>query len=250
MRKLFKGYYPGEKANLDSLISNSKIVFDSDALLSFFRLREENAIRILDYFIQTSAVKSRLWLPFDIALRYHVNMNEIILNEIQHINSTLSSIRNLSKAINDNLHYPYVKQETSQSLYQVLETAKADMTENQTNLQNAIRKSSIKDKINTLYLDKVGPEYDEGELNTIYDEGENRSNKDCPLQANIHCKDLREKYHDLIVWKQIINYASTNSTDVMFVLGTLRHEWFYIVNDMAISPRQELVNEFTSASKI
>ena len=49
----------------------------------------------------------------------------------------------------------------------------------------------------------------------------------------------------MVIWEQIKEYANKKNKDIILVTGKIQDDWFYIVNDKVISPRQELINEFT-----
>lgn len=49
----------------------------------------------------------------------------------------------------------------------------------------------------------------------------------------------------MIIWEQIKEHAKEKNKDIILVTGKIQDDWFYIVNDKVISPRQELINEFT-----
>lgn len=58
--------------------------------------------------------------------------------------------------------------------------------------------------------------------------------------------DSRMKYHDLIIWKQILAYAENKHKDIILVTGKIKVDWYYVVKDEEVVPRQEMINEFMS----
>lgn len=51
-------------------------------------------------------------------------------------------------------------------------------------------------------------------------------------------------YGDLIIWKEIINYASAEKKPIIFVTDDRKEDWWRIENGETIGPREELIQEF------
>ena len=58
--------------------------------------------------------------------------------------------------------------------------------------------------------------------------------------------DDNNAYGDLIIWKQIIQYAKERSVGIVYVTHDQKEDWWNIVKGKTIGPRIELRREFTS----
>lgn len=50
----------------------------------------------------------------------------------------------------------------------------------------------------------------------------------------------------MIIWKQILAYAKNRHKDIILVTGKIKVDWYYVVKDEEVVPRQEMINEFMS----
>ena len=57
-------------------------------------------------------------------------------------------------------------------------------------------------------------------------------------------KKTENKYGDLLVWKEILDYATTQSVDIIFVTHDQKEDWWNTNHGKKIGPRIELRKEF------
>ena len=249
MKSHFPGFYPLQSSDLDELIQNSVIVLDADVLFTFFALSESNLEHFFS-FIEDSKVKRKLWMPYEIAWYYHQFMNDIILQQREHINSVLANLKRCKDSIESTKHYPYVNTGLLQRLKDVSTDIEVQCNEQRKRLSERLIHCSIKDRIDTLFAKKIGSFYQDAELNTIYLDGKSRASSNIPPYCNEReSQNSRLKFHDLIVWKQMQGYAKEKKTNILFVTGRVKQGWYTIVEQKPVSPRQELVNEFYVKTK-
>src|SRR5579862_1958585 len=71
MREMFRHYYRPSADEFAALWRDAWVVFDSSALLGFYR----DSTNIVDETLKVAeAARDRLWLPFQVALEYHENL--------------------------------------------------------------------------------------------------------------------------------------------------------------------------------
>lgn len=86
------------------------------------------------------------------------------------------------------------------------------------------------------------------EIYQICEEGEKRYKADPPIPPGFKDakdKDGVKKYSDLIIWKEIIKYAKTASTNVIFVTDDVKSDWWTNINNQ-IDFHPQLIKEFES----
>lgn len=249
MKEHFPGFYSFDENEIGRLISSATIVFDVDVLLDLFRMKKEVVESLLSL-MEDSHVKGRLWLPYDVAWLYHHAMNGEIIKQIDHINSALSHLTQCHDAITCFKKFPYLRQNHIDVLNRAIESIREVCNDQQAELTDALKSSPIKERMDTLFRNKIGPSYQDQELTSIYSDGEIRYPHSIPPgYARGSHTDKRICYHDLIVWKQMIKYSkemerNNNRMDILLVTGNIRKDWYYIVKDQLVSPRHELINEF------
>jgi hypothetical protein len=112
-----------------------------------------------------------------------------------------------------------------------------------------INKDDVLNKIQTLFDNKVGNEYDDEALEIIYKEGEVRFLDKIPPgykdsgKKDDTSKDVR-KYGDLIVWKQIIDKSKDLKQGIILITDDRKEDWWVRFKGKTLSPRPELKKEF------
>jgi hypothetical protein len=108
----------------------------------------------------------------------------------------------------------------------------------------------ILNKVLTLYEGKVGEEFTTEQLAKIYQTGERLYTKRYPKfkppmvsEAN-SSRNPHFVYGDLILFEEMIKFAKTNKTNVIFVTNSRKRNWWY-VTDNAITPRQVTMQKFS-----
>ena len=246
MKDSFPGYYPLSNDQMKAFLSDAIIVFDVNALLDLFRIEENQAKTVLKV-LKDDKISKRLWIPYDVAWLYHKQMNTEIMNQINNVNSALSYLKSCKDIISNSKSYPFLPTDKKTSLEALVLELNEFCSSQKEVLKNQLKTSMVKADLGLLFHDKIGSPYSDAELENIYKEGNLRFSKLVP-PGYMPCEisDSRIKYHDLIIWKQILAYAGTKHKDIILVSGKIKIDWYYIVKDEEVVPRQEMINEFMS----
>lgn len=247
MKKHFPGFYPLEEACIKDLLGQATIVLDVDVLLNLFRFHPED-VRCFLSLLNDEHIKGKLWMPFDVAWLYHKRVNEEIQRQIDNINSVLSHLSSCKEAIENSKRYPYLDTNLMNQLQTVTNSITDACLKELDSLSKSLKRDEFKESLQLLFEGKIGEEYSEGYLDNIYEEGCQRYKKcEPPGYESEETQENRVRYHDLIIWKQMLYYARNNMHSckgILFVTGKIRSDWYYIVNGNIISTRHELINEF------
>lgn len=244
MQKYFPGFYPLEDITKE-MMDKATIVLDTDVLLDLFRLYPEDAecfVRLLN------SVKDKLWMPYDIAWLYYKKVDEEIQRQIDHINSVLSHLSSCEEVVKAYKSYPYLKRKLIDDLQFVMNRVAETCQEETDSLSRSLKSSGIKKSLWELFEGKIGVPYSKGELEIIYQIGEERYKNSEPLgYESENTTEKRIRCHDLIIWEQMLAYAQNGENKckgILFVTGKAKPDWYYVVNGKIISTRHELINEF------
>lgn len=249
MKKLFPGYYPMGKAEIDQYWNNATFVVDSVFLLDIFRLNDKDAQTLLDI-LKEESIKDRLWIPYDVAWVYHNCLNEEILQQITNIQNILCQLTSCKESIIGKKRYPYLNTQIIRNLQILIDVIAREFEEQVESLSQSLKNNIRKQQVSDLFTDHIGEPYDDALLQEIYKQAQERYSKSTPpgFCTDSH-PDKRVMFHDLVIWCQMQKYAKDNHRDIIFANGKIREDWFYKVNDKVISPRQELINEFANNTK-
>lgn len=247
MQKHFPGFYPLEETCIKDLTKEATIVLNSDVLLDLFKLRPEDAtcfVRLL----MSKEIRDKLWIPYDIAWLYHKKVDEEIQRQIDYINSVLSHLSSCKEAVKSCKRYPYLEERLIWELQSVISRVTETCQKESDSLSEDLKSCEIKNSLRELFEGKIGESYSEGELENIYQRGEERyQNAEPPGYESEDTAEKRVRYHDFIIWEQMLAYAQNRENKckgILFVTGKARPDWYYVVNGKVISTRHELINEF------
>lgn len=260
------------------LWEESIIVFDSSALLDIYFLPKATREEVFENHFKKK-LEGRLWIPSHVSFEYQTNREQVIKKpiienykplkdevlgsikkSISVIGAKMGDLKNKTKK--DDRH-PYLKQEYIDKYLTVFESFKNDTDSFEKDILKQI--SEIENEINNLpdnddvlkAIEKyfqIGREYDFKKIIEITKEGEHRYKHSIPPGY----KDQKDKkgfqiFGDLIIWKQIIEYASETQKSIVFICNDLKEDWCYLddaTEKRIKSPREELIKEIFNDANV
>lgn len=263
MKEKFREFYFDKDDN--EIWENSIIVLDTNVLLNLYRYTKETSDQILKLL---EKYKKNLWMPHQVALEYHYNRKSVILeqsgsyekvcdafsdvpNKIRNmLNQELSNFKKRHKVDVDGF-FEIIKNVTKEQISKLKERNDKEL--------DLTKEDSIKNKITELYLHKIGESYDESNMAKLEKEADIRLKKNIPPGYKDFDKKkgtkfhngvvIQNKYGDIILWKQLLNFAEDNKVNIIFLTDEQKEDWWYDINNKIIGPRIELLNEFTFVTK-
>ena len=273
MESLFKGYYQPTPEQFKELWEEGTFVFDTNVLLGLYRYKKESRDEVLNVI---KKIEDRIWIPYQVGLEFHRNRLTVLgeqnssLSTIKNsIRDSISSIEKKCKDLDLDKRHSEIKtatfierfRELSESVINELDEIKAKK------LTNDIDEDVVLTELTKLFSINKGslgsPPKDQKVLENIYKDGEFRAKNKIPpsfediLDAQKKKSDeeyyafeglnYKKGYGDLIVWKQIIEFAHENQKkNIIFVTDDTKEDWMRIIHShgkKTISARPELVSE-------
>lgn len=250
MKNLFFEYYNLDPDKIKNIWENGVFVFDTNTLINLYRYTEKTRN---DYFDVMNHYKSRIWIPYQVALEYHNNR----LNVISKVDKAyddlasklVSELKIFINKLDDFKRHPYInvediKTRVRDSVNAVADEIKKMNNDNPKFLQNDI----ILNFLTELFDGNVGQDFEADRLKEIYSEGEKRYQAKTPPgyrdENNKKDAESRKIYGDLILWKQIIEKSKIDKKDIIFITDDLKDDWWQKIDGKIIGPRFELLREF------
>lgn len=259
MKQQFREFYFDKDDK--EIWEDSIIVLDTNVLLNLYRYTKETSDQILNLL---QKYKDNLWMPHQVALEYHYNRKSVIVeqsgsykkvcdafnaipNEIRNsLNQDLSIFKKRHKDDVDSF-IENIKNVTDEQIKKLKERNEKEL--------DLTKEDTIKNKITNLYLHKVGNPYDESKMEKLEKEAEDRFKKNIPPGYKDFDKKKDIKFHngvviqnkfgDLILWKQLLDFATEKKANIIFLTDEQKEDWWYDIKNKIIGPRIELLNEFT-----
>jgi hypothetical protein len=248
VRNLFPGYYRPTDDEFDQLWEDGVFVFDASVLLNLYRYTDETTTEFLELL---EALNGRIWLPHQAALEYQRNRPAVIFKLEDTYDSVRSKIENVAHRIRDDLkgvlqegrHPRLNRDELQRALQEALEVIQERVGEREEEHPDLLWDDPIRERIEDLFEDRVGPPFGEDELIEIHEEGEKRYEDEVPPGYMDKDKEGASQFGDLVLWKQLLTYAAENQAPIALVTNDQKEDWWREVKGRTIGPRPELVEE-------
>lgn len=255
MKSTFREYYPPSNQEFERLWSEGTIVLDANALLHFFRYSATTRDELMDLLKKEQA---RLWLPHQVGAEFHRNRRGIPGQQRQafaEVETSLEKARNGVQGAIDALgrHATQEAKDLSSVLKKQHSKLRKEFKRARKRHAEAVTSAEAQDAtfqaITQLYEGRVGKGYSPVELEKLAKEGAVRYAKQMPPGfADAKLKEGDRKYGDLIVWRQILDYASIEKKPMLFITDDAKEDWWDKSDGQTVGPRPELVEEYYAAS--
>ena len=247
----FNIYIKPTKDIEEKLWNDATFIFDSSALLNFYYIP---TIKQQEIFNETfEKIKDRLWIPNHVEFEFLKNRESVLtkpINEkysplkekyLQEIEKSIKKIANNVKELKDNTvkkdKHPYIEQLEIDEFNKKADNFNQDFIKFKTNVLSLIEKQI--ENIRLVQQDdivlnsfvkyfKVGRKYSFSEIIEIVKEGKLRYEYNIPPGY----KDIEDNdksgiqiFGDLIIWKQIIEFASEKKSPVILIIDDLKEDW-------------------------
>jgi len=256
-----------------NLWSECVFIFDTSALLDLYFYPETTRQEIYNDILEK--IKDRLWLPNHVQFEYLKNREGLIRKPIvenytplidtllkpisDSINQTQRNLQNLKQRTKNKDKHPFIDSSQIEEFEKHLELYsekfkefdakyKAQIVEKENEILELEKNDTILETIEKYF--PVGREYSFDEIIEISKEGKHRYEFDIPPGYEDLKKEKKEGtqiFGDLIIWKQILEYAKENKKSIIFVCNDLKKDWCILeksTEKRVKSPREELIKEF------
>ncbi len=246
MRNAIKEFIEPSRREKQDLWEKATFVFDTNVLLNLYRYSAKTRNSLLNAF---QSFKDRVWIPYQVAYEYMRKRCEVIYETVQRYDQFKKEIEAFTNKAIDTLRLTSNDEEISDLKRYLFKWLDSNKDRNLLVL-NA-ETDEILNKILIIFEGKVGAKLSEEELEAIKKEGKERYEKSIPPGYMDEKKrkdqiDDNNAYGDLIIWKQILQYAKEKSVGIVYVTHDQKEDWWNIVKGKTIGPRIELRREFTS----
>lgn len=259
LREQFREFYFDKDDK--EIWKDSIIVLDTNVLLNLYRYTQETSEQILNLL---QKYKENLWMPHQVALEYHYNRKSVIVEQSGSYEKVCDAFDDVPNKVRNMLNqdlsnFKKRHKEDVESFFEIIkkvtdEQIKKLRNKNEIEL-DLTKEDTIKNKITELYENKVGKPYEYSKMKELEKEAEERFKKSIPpgykdLNKKTGTKFyngvvIQNKLGDIILWKQILNFALEREVNIIFLTDEQKEDWWYDINNKIIGPRVELLNEFT-----
>lgn len=250
MKNSFPGYYQPNETELRRLWDNSIVVLDSNVLLNLYRYSAETNAEIIQTLEQIS---DRLWIPYNEAKEYHEKRITVIEGQEESYKDLQKFLDEMHGDLKDRLmsdNHSFLADQLIDKVIKIFSDIRVKLGDNKEEYLSLFENDELKETISELLNRKVGARYTDEELEGIYKKGVDRGKKEIPPGINPNEKLERKKYHDLIVWNQIMDKAKATYKPILMLTDKMSPNWWLTFKNNKIGPRPELVEEIRNSANV
>lgn len=248
MKTKFGYYYKLNPEREDDFQSNCKYVLDTNVLLDILRLGKdlaEKAITTLE------SNRDKIIIPYYVGKEYHKHFIDEVNEQLKAHNNAYNKVKidtifdaiinQIGKVRFSELERLEIKNEFKSAI----ENLSKKIFQRKKYYESLLNTHELHEKLANILNGTVLESFSKEEIQNIEKEGiERYENMIPPGYKDKHKHD--NKYGDLIIWKEILRYAKTYNSDICFVSGDLKDDWYEMINGERKCPRYELQEEFQS----
>ena len=270
LKELFPEFYQAKLDIADlSIDSDNVIVLDTNYLLDIIQLPTSVSKKYIE---AIEKVKDNIYIPYLVALEFNFRKSTIKKEKRHKIRKYKDDIDNSIKNIKDSIdkidliNVKEEKENFTKELFDLTDSYSESLRKLvDDKIQNSVsqEEEELYSRLITIIEGKIGEKYDQAWINGVESEGEQRYAKGIPPGFDDQTKqeekdsiryygDLQyqRKYGDLIIWKDIVNFAKKREetgNKVIFVTNDgqskKKRDLLYKVKDLVVGPNIYLMNE-------
>ncbi len=242
--------------------NNYVIVLDTNVYLGLYRFSPDFANFALDCL---QKIQEHIMLPYTVKVEYYKHNHAIFKRRQDKIENSIEGTMKLIETQRIKLknscatlitrQFPGADefQDEIDKKYDELKTMLTDYFEQRsvlTLIQDSWTSDVVKAFVQKLIDDnQIMQDFTRDEIYGICEEGEKRYKKEVPPgYKDGKTKDGIRKYSDLILWKEIIQFAKEKQKNIIFVTDDVKPDWWNIENDK-YEFLPQLVQEFAKDTK-
>lgn len=254
MKDIFSSHFTADEGRRNKLWQNCFFVFDTNVLTSIYKRSDDAKDALLKIII---SLGDRLWIPHQVIYELLDNRASIVHKQSEIYAATVKDFKSMLGQFKSPISHPFLSEDLYGEFLGVSDKVIAELESKQEFYTDRITNDDIKSAFFDLLTGKVGEPFTDEQIKSIIKEGESRYANNIPpgfKDVNKHkdsvvFSDVRKRYGDLIIWKQIIHKAKAVGKPVIFVTGEQKEDWWERCGGKTIGPLPRLIDEFTEETK-
>ena len=254
MKNRFFGSYKLNEQELRDFFSNSQFFFDTNALLSIYRVKKDMAKKII---LSIAKQKDRTSITYHVAEEYHkrvVEQHARRLNEAKKMQELCADSDKLMDNIFSASFLNYIQQEEKTTLKKIIGNFSADVTpfleEKFNEFNEEFKSMEIAGLLAKELADCIIDPLPKERIEQLKEEFKSRTTTKTPpgykdkSKAKEDTNTQTNEAGDYIIWTEMIQWAAANKKDILFITNEEKEDWVWSECGLRIGPRRELCYEF------
>jgi hypothetical protein len=240
---------------LDDFLRQATVILDTNVLLDLYRLSPESRESTLNVL---HAVRNRVWLPHQVGVEFYRNLD----NVRGEIGGAYDAARKMIRGLADSVAGPKghfregrAFEETRTAVRKAIDASAKALADQLDHLQAADpacidpHDDAVLRRIEGTFAGRTGQRPD---FVTLADRAErfvSRASMQIPPgYTDLGKGSAMQAAGDYLVWCEVLDHAHGAKTDVLFVTGDGKDDWWDGPRGRRTGPRKELIHEFISVT--
>lgn len=238
MKNAIKEYIEYSNEEKKDLWNTATFVFDTNIFLNLYRYSNKTRNQLLESFEWLGA---RIWMPYQVALEFCKERYSIINEANKRFDDIGAEADNLINNWKKKLRLDDNDPDVDELAKYMKEwiTKKKDSNYCIFDVTN----DEVLNRLLDMFEGKTGEAFSRENKMSIEQEGDRRYAEKLPPGYR-DIKKTENRFGDLLIWKEILNYAKVQDVDIIFVTHDQKEDWWNISSGKTIGPRIELRKEF------
>lgn len=239
MRTTFHQFFRPTKNEMNAMLTQALICYDANVLLNVYRYSEETQRGLIGVFKDFS---DRTRLPHQVALEYARNRAKTVVEQVNLCQATEDAFNKVVKDyITPRDRQPFLSADASAALAVIMD----ELEKKRKALEAMISEDEYADLLLSLFEQKICAAPDETTLAQLHAIAAGRYAKKIPPgYSDLKEKELPFAYGDYVAWRQLMDIATREKKDFIFVTDDFKEDWRLKLSGKTIGPRPELLEEF------
>ena len=257
--------FTSEETFRSILASKPIFVFDTNIYLDLLRHSKSASIELLRLY---QTITEDLRLPEQVYKELNKNISIVSGQRISNIKTAGTTIKNAINACSTSvrlqidifLRHKFADasrlSDIANTEFESIKNTLSDYIEGVVSNNNSfLAVSDVNDFYSSVWLAHTQDAYKPSKLMGIYTDGTIRYRykvppgyMDDPQNNKESQKDGTDIFGDLILWNQIIDISHIERHDIVFITADIKEDWFVLDGKRPVSPREELLSEFSEKS--
>lgn len=238
MRNTVREYIEFNDEEKIDLWNTATFVFDTNIFLNLYRYSNKTRTQLLD---SLEWLNNRIWMPYQVAYEFCKDRYDVIGEANRRFEIINDDVDKLVEKWKKELRLDNNDSDISNLVCFLREWIVKKKDSNYLIFDPSC--DEVFQRLLVLFDGKVGNEFTIGEKTAIEQDGKIRYENKIPPGYKDN-KKQENRYGDLFVWKELLQYAKSQNVDMIFVTHDQKEDWWNISGGKTIGPRIELRKEF------
>lgn len=177
MKSKFLGHFKLNDDQVKEIWANGVFVFDANTLLNMYRYSDTTRDAL---FTQFERIKKRVWLPHQAGVEFFRNCISVIAAQKKTYDDMKSELTSIKRQFSTERGHPFISPDSASKLEETITKIEQELDASGQTIEQRITQDDVLDRLAEIFDERSGDEFDQGTMEALFEEGEDRYNRKVP----------------------------------------------------------------------